>query len=133
MVRVTKPGGIIYITTPLSSKLTEEWINEDIYSDQHKNTDKIFFQYRFSQKEIEDILNSAPDAEVVQKHIFWERNEGDYDRFIEKLKNTGKGSLGFLKNSFLNMFVGSKILNNSPGTFEQSKSFGNISLILRKK
>ncbi len=133
MVRVTKPGGIIYITTPVSAKITEEWINEDIYSDQHKKTDKIFFQYRFSEKDVNDIINCVPGAEVFQKHIFWERNDGDYDRFIDKLKNTGKGSIGFLKNSFLNMFVGSKILNNSPGTFEQSKSFGNISLILKKK
>ena len=134
MVRVTKSGGYIYISTPVSSKHEEEWIEEDIYSDQYKSDKKTFFQYRFSLEDINEILNAVKDAELFSKSVYWERNEGDYDNFIHKLRDVKfNKNLEFFRNSWFNIWLGSKILSSTSGDFKNSKSYGNISLILKKK
>lgn len=134
MIRVTKKGGYIYISAPLSLKHKEEWIEDDIYSDQFKSEGKTFFQYRFSQEDIDEILKSVLNAELISKSVYWERNDGDYDNFTYKVRDLKfNKNLEFIRNSWYNMWVGSKVLSCTPGDFNQPKTFGNISLIFRKK
>ena len=132
MIRVTKNGGFIYLSFPVSINYTEEWLDSDIYSDQFKQDGKTFFQYRFDEEKLNNFLNSLPGTEVLRKSIYWERKNGKYNYLISLLKKKLAGKfISFFKDSFINFYYGFFLLNNRAGDFNEAKDFGNISLILK--
>lgn len=134
MVRVCKPGGLVYISTPVSRKHEEEWIEDEIYSHQHKQNKKTFFQYRFSKKDIEKMLDSVDGVDVKIKDIYWEKKDGTYDTMTRRMRNRPKNKyLEYIHMAVLNWWYGFTLLEKKPRGFEEEKSLGNISIILEKE
>jgi len=134
MVRITKPGGLIYISTPVSKEHVEEWIEDDIYSHQHKKQAKTFFQYRFSKLDIKKLLDSLEGVDTKVKNIYWEKKSGAYDTMTKRMRKRPKNKyLEFLYMAGLNWWYGFTILESKPQPFGQNKSLGNISIILEKQ
>lgn len=133
MIRVTKPGGYIYVSFPISKVMSEEWIENDIYSDQHKSSEKTFFQYRFDEKNLNEIKNSIKNVEVVQEDLFWERKDGEYDRLIDKLrKKINNKYLSLVWFGIVNYYYGFTLISKASNSFKNSSSFGNYQGIFRK-
>jgi ubiquinone/menaquinone biosynthesis C-methylase UbiE len=133
MIRVVKPGGYIYISFPVSSRFQEEWLNEDIYSNQFKQHDKIFFQYRFDETSVESHLMKLEKVTILEKKIYWEKKEGKFNEMVSNIRNsTGHSIYNFWTNSILNLYYGFTLLNNYPENFDNAKDFGNISIIMKK-
>jgi len=134
MIRVTKKGGYVYLTFPVSASNSEEWLPYPVYPDQKKTEKGFFFQYRFGKEELSALLASLEDVEVVSKAIYWERADGDYDRMVSALRqNTGYGWLNSLRYMLIHFRAGFRLLESVPGSFEAPKPFGNASIILRKR
>ena len=87
MIRVVKNGGYIYLTFPVSSTYTEEWISSEIYSNQEKSDNKTFFQYRFDEQKFYEIVDKLSNVKIISYSIYWERKNGLYNRYIEKKRN----------------------------------------------
>jgi SAM-dependent methyltransferase len=95
MLRVTRPGGVLYLTFPVSVRHVEEWIESDPYSKQATRGGRVFFQYRFDRRDVDGILKELKkDAEIVEQHLLWERRSGDYDLTIGRLKRFQKSIPG---------------------------------------
>lgn len=133
MIRVCKPGGYIYLSFPVSKEHQEEWIENSIYSHQHTNEGKTFFQYRFSEKDVNEIIASFAGATVRSKDIYWERTPGLYDTMTRRMRKRPKNKyLEFAKMALLNAWYGFTILESTPHDFTHAKPLGNISIILQK-
>lgn len=134
MIRVTKKGGYIYLTFPISKEHKEEWLDEKIYSKQKSSGEKNFFQYRFDKNDVTSIINRAKNTKIILKDIFWEKNEGSYDRAMESLRSNFLNKyLKFIKNLFVNYFYGFTMFSREPYCdYAEAKSFGNLHLILQK-
>jgi len=133
MIRVTKPGGYIYISFPVSAKYQEEWLDSTIYSNQFMKDNKTFFQYRLDKTSLESFLKSLKNIIILEKQIYWERSNGTYNKMISKLKSTsGFNYLDYFKNAFLNFYYGFTLLKPSPEDFSNAKDYGNISILLKK-
>lgn len=134
MARVTKPGGYLYLTFPVSSTRMEEWLGGDPYGFQHRADGRSFFQYRFSEEDLAGICSASSDMEVLDRSVYWERNGGRYDRTMEWLrKDCGDGKINVVKNALVNLVSGFILLENRPAEFRRSKLFGNASIVFRKK
>lgn len=134
MIRVVKTDGYIYLTFPVSMNSLEEWTHTNIYSHQYKENNKTFFQYRFGEKDMYNILAQLYGAEVIDVSIYWEKKNGQYDKTMEQIKKQLKNKyLNVLKSSFVNFVGGFTLLENKPSNFKDPRSFGNVSIILRKK
>jgi SAM-dependent methyltransferase len=135
MVRVTKIGGIVYITFPVSSEHQEEWVRETIYSDQAHKDEMTFFQYRFSENDVKNIIGGIGGVDVIARDIFWEKSDGKYDKMIARLREKSFGRyFKFLKDSFTMPFIGFSFFEGEPqADFSRARSFGNLQLVLRKK
>lgn len=134
MIRVTKPGGLIYVTFPVSKAFLEEWIDNNIYSDQHKDNEKTFFQYRFGENELYVIKNNLNNIEVLKEDIYWENVEGEYDRMTNRMRKTIKNKyLELIRYGFINYYYGFTLLSEGSSNFKNSKSFGNYQAIFKKK
>lgn len=133
MIRVTKEGGYIYITCPVSITHTEEWTNSKAYSNQKELNNKFFFQYRFDNKDI-DIIKNIKGVELLFYDIFWEKKNGLYDRIIYKLrKKNGNKYLNFIRNSFIHYYYGFNFFKLKPSVdFGLGSSFGNVHFIFKK-
>ena len=57
MIRVTKSGGVVYVTFPVAKSFQEEWTEGDVYEKQYKEGNKVFFQYRFDEEKVKEIIN----------------------------------------------------------------------------
>jgi ubiquinone/menaquinone biosynthesis C-methylase UbiE len=134
MLRVTRLGGIIYLTFPVSEVHVEEWLDFDIYSNQYKTGDKTFFQYRFDQGDFLRMMQGlTTDAKTLAQSIYWERKYGLFDFAVERLRKKYQGAiLNLLRNSFLHLYYGFTLLEQKPGNFNNAKSFGNMCIILKK-
>ncbi|OGH88670.1 MAG: hypothetical protein A3J93_01070 [Candidatus Magasanikbacteria bacterium RIFOXYC2_FULL_42_28] len=133
MIRVCKPGGVIYLSFPVSNKYQEEWLEQDIYSHQHKMNKKTFFQYRFDEQALNNLLGQINGASVVSKDIYWERHDGSYNEMTRIMRNRLKNKyLEKFRMAFLNFYYGFCLLENESAWFDKSKNLGNVSLILRK-
>lgn len=133
MIRVVKPGGYIYLTFPVSNKFQEEWLDQNIYSLQFAKDGKVFFQYRFDKEKLESFIKNLDKAVLIQKDIYWEKNNGSYNKMILKLKkSTGLKYIDFLKNACLNFYYGFTLLNKYPGDFDNAKDLGIISILIQK-
>ncbi|MDF1535904.1 MAG: class I SAM-dependent methyltransferase [bacterium] len=62
MVRVTRPGGYIYLTFPVAGEHREEWVDSDIYGAQARAGQKVFFQYRFGSDQYRALREGLPDG-----------------------------------------------------------------------
>jgi SAM-dependent methyltransferase len=135
MVRVTRPGGLVYITFPVAGQTVEEWMDFPIYPDQAVKDDKTFFQYRFGPGQVANIIENLPKTvDVVGQDIFWERWEGLYDWLVGQLHRSGNSRVfGRLKSAALNLVLGPIFFEEAPGTFEKCKSFGNAHIAMKKK
>jgi len=134
MARVTRPGGYLYLTFPVSSTRMEEWLEEDPYGVQLGAEGRWFFQYRFSEEDLTGICSASSEMEVLDRSVYWERKAGRYDRVMEWLrKDYGVGKINVVKNGLVNLVSGLFLLENRPGDFRRTKPFGNTSLVLRKK
>ncbi|MFZ3169716.1 MAG: class I SAM-dependent methyltransferase [Candidatus Methanoperedens sp.] len=133
MIRVVKKDGYIYLTFPVSFKHVEEWCNTNIYSHQYKENSKTFFQYRFGESDLNNIFESLKNVEVIDMSIYWEKNNGQYDKTMLQIKKQLNNKyLTLIKNSFINFIWGFNLLENKPGDFKSPKLFGNVSLVLKK-
>lgn len=134
MIRVTKPGGYVLITAPVSREHVEEWLNTEIYSDQKKISDKVFFQYRFSESDILALEATLHEHEIVTRQIFWEQHDGAYDRLVNRLSKHNSSTLtGFLNNAWVNFWAGIALMRTSPEAFDKASSFGNWHVLIRKR
>lgn len=134
MARVTRPGGYLYLTFPVSSTRMEEWLEEDPYGVQHRAEGRWFFQYRFSEEDLTGICSASGEMEVLDRSVYWERKAGRYNRVMEWLrKDLGVGKVNVVKNSLVNLVSGFFLLDNRAAEFLRSKPFGNASIVLRKK
>lgn len=132
MIRVCKSGGLLYITFPLSKNYTEEWIENSIYSNQHTSEGRTFFQYRFDKIHYEKILAGLKGISILQESIYWENKDGQYDAMVKDIRSKWPLFLNPLKNVFLHFYYGFAMLQSKPTDFINEKSFGNVSLILKK-
>lgn len=131
--RVTKKGGFLYLTFPVSEVRTEEWLTYPMYPAQEKTGKGFFFQYRFDKADVDALLAAAGPAEVVSRGVYWERREGAYDGLMAALrKDLHYAPLNLLRNSVLNLYSGFFLLENSPAGFGENRGFGNISVVLKK-
>lgn len=134
MVRVTKPGGFIYASFPMAEEHKEEWTEHAAYPDQKKYKDGYFFQYRFSQSDVEKMLQSLGTIHVVSRDTLWEKKTGSYDTMIRRLRaSTGSSILNFAKNAILVWYYGLTLFENrGSDTAPNKEAFGNIHIILQK-
>lgn len=134
MIRVTKNGGYIYLTFPVSKKYTEEWQEYNEYGHQHEKNKKFFFQYRFDEKYVDNFLSQIKNVEIVSKDIFWEKINNSYNTMIKLANfNTRIKPLNILKNSLINYLYGFSLFSKKPeANFNKAKNFGNMHLILKK-
>lgn len=133
MIRVLKPGGILYLTFPVCSRRVEEWLDHEVYSHQYRSAGKTFFQYRFSEADVLELTVAASCAHVVQKGIFWERKAGRYDRVMSALKRVPRlRVIHPLLLGAINLWAGFFLLDRTPRDFGDGKDFGVLCMILRK-
>ncbi len=135
MIRVTKKEGIIYLTFPVSKKHKEEWLDYNIYGLQKKENGRIFFQYRFDQNDVNNIKQFISEkADIVSSDMYWEKKTGDYERLVSNLRRPfGSKYLTFIKNAILNCYFAFFIFNGNPRSFSNSKEFGNMHMLIKKK
>lgn len=133
MIRVTKPGGHIYLTFPVSAVHKEEWYEHPEYMFQRQESGRYFFQYRFDEHDVMAMVGKFIQTEVLELVVHWERRDGCYDRAMSMLKKELRPSqVNILKNALINLYNGFYLLNADGDSFSQAKSFGNAILLLRK-
>jgi ubiquinone/menaquinone biosynthesis C-methylase UbiE len=134
MIRVLKPGGYLYLTFPVAAQHVEEWQDQKAYPTQYQNDGKAFFQYRFDNNDVGRILAELKDIDVMDRSIYCERSDGEYDRVMKKLHKTPKiGKLTSVRKGLINFWSSFSLLESCPNSIEQTKSFGNLSLMLKKR
>lgn len=134
MLRVLKPGGYLYLTAPVASEHAEEWLDHKAYPEQAGKEGKYFFQYRFSEGDIRMLLNSLPDAEVLNTSIYWEKKAGGYDDLMKKLQAVPSlTKLASLRRGIISLSASFTLLDFQPGDFTNAKPFGNISIVIKKR
>ena len=135
MIRITKSGGLIYLTFPVSKNHVEEWSETLAYSSQFKDANRCFFQYRFSEKDTRQMLDSISSAVSIESNdIFWEKRDGQYSALMSQMnrKRIHFDFLRIARNFFLNFYYGFNLFAPTTNDFFSSKDFGNMFLILRK-
>ena len=135
IIRVTRGGGIIYVTFPVAENFVEEWLTSPIYSDQASKNGKTFFQYRFDEQrviEIKDTFFSA--CRILACDIYWERIRGSYDNLVRNLRLCfGSPTSNKIKNSLLHALYGWLLFPGKCEPFSKAGAFGNLHLIAEKK
>jgi SAM-dependent methyltransferase len=134
MLRVTRPGGVLYLTFPVSVRHVEEWVDSDPYSKQAVRGGRVFFQYRFDRHDVDEILEELrKGAEIVEHHLLWERRGGDYDVLIGRLKQLQKyGIFGAPGIALLSLISGFSLMAGEARGFEAGKPFGNLHVLARR-
>lgn len=133
LMRVTKDNGLIYITIPVSNKHMVEWVDKCDYPLNHHNNGKDFFQYRFSEPDIEELIDSNTQIQIIRKDIYWETCDGRYDRMNQLIqKSMGNEYLDFIKNTLLIWYYGLTLFNRHSKSFSEARSFGNLHLVIKK-
>ncbi len=135
MIRVTKTGGIIYVTFPVAEIYTEEWLDSPIYSAQARKGGKTFFQYRFDEAqviEIKDVFLSS--CRTISCDIYWERKRGSYDKLVKGLRFRLKfPALNMFKDSFLHSLFGWLLFPGKSKGFSKASAFGNLHMLVEKQ
>jgi SAM-dependent methyltransferase len=131
MIRVAKPGAYLYLTFPVAAAHVEEWSNKIVYSDSQRVGDKIFFQYRLAEQDVERVLAALP-ARLIARDIYWEAQDGMYDQMIRKLNNSRLPKLlQLLRLPFIQLYYGFSLFKGPASDFASASSFG-MHLILQK-
>ena len=137
MIRVTKSGGVVYVTFPVAKSFQEEWTEGDVYEKQYKEGNKVFFQYRFDEEKVKEIINeiNKENVKIINQDIYWERQEGLYDKLIDKIKTKKKNIyINFIKDVWYNFYYGFYLFNTEgESDFSQAKSCGNMHIVIQKK
>ena len=135
MVRVTRPGGYVYLTFPVSGRHDEEWVAVDIYGGQYRDGENVFFQYRFGPDDYRALVEGLPDnVELAEADIFWERKDGLYDTLVGRLRGKWRWAVAdHVRASILNLVAGPRFFLRDPGDFAGSRRFGNAHWVLRVK
>lgn len=134
MIRVLKPGGYLYLTFPVSDKHVEEWLDHRIYPEQFQKNGQAFFQYRFDQDDVTGLLNSLSNAELIDMSTYWEKKVGGYDRCIGWLRKKPLiEKLRSVRNGIISTWSSFTLLDRRHQGFEHARSFGNTSLLLKKR
>jgi len=134
MLRVLRPGGLLYLTFPVAPHKVEEWVDAPIYSHQNVRDGRVFFQYRFGPEEVAELQTGFDEAESVDLSIFWERREGAYDRTVKLLRRPIRQKLLLeFRKALINLRAGFTLLDDLPADFSRARSFGNASLLMRKR
>lgn len=131
MLRVTKPGGHVYVTFPISRKYREDWISEDPYGSQLRLDDRVFFQYIFDEavtEEIIAVLNKR--GRVLQKNFYFEKSEDGYDRFISDGQK--RKHLGLVLSPIAHMYYGVYRLCGYEQRFSEGRGIGVGCLLIEK-
>lgn len=132
MLRVTRPGGYVYLSFPVALQHVEEWSDDAVYSDQFRQANRVFFQYRFDQADVQGIVADLAQATVVSQAIYWERSAGTYDKAMTILRyDWGKGP-NLLKSALVNLYYGLTMIDGEAKDFNDGQGFGNMSLLLQK-
>jgi len=133
MIRVTKPGGYIYLTFPVSASHREEWHRSQEYLIQKQEHGRYFFQYCFDEDDVDAMIEKCVRTEVVEFGVYWESSNGCYGRVMSMLsKVIFPSQVNILKNALINLYYGFFLLNANSKSFSKAKSFGNAILLLRK-
>ena len=135
MIRVTKTGGVIYITFPVAEIYTEEWLDSPIYSVQARKGGKTFFQYRFDEAQIGDIKDVfLSSCRTISCDIYWERKRGSYDKLVKGLRFRLKSpALNKFKDSFLHSLFGWLLFPGKSKDFSEASAFGNLHMLVEKQ
>ena len=134
MIRVAKQGGYVYLTFPVSKEHQEEWTTSSIYSNQAVSENKTFFQYRFSEKDVTEILHHvASKTEIITQDIYWEKSDGIYNKIVQTKLSDSKGVAGFIRQCFFQMYYGFTLLKSAPESFGSASGLGVMHILLRKK
>jgi SAM-dependent methyltransferase len=134
MIRVLKPGGYLYLTFPVSDRHVEEWLDHRIYPEQFQKNGKSFFQYRFDQDDVTRLLGSLSNVDLVDMSLYWEKETGGYDRCIGRMqKKPFMEKLRSVRNGLISLWSSLTLLERSHQGFEHARSFGNVSLLLKKR
>jgi SAM-dependent methyltransferase len=135
MIRVVRPGGYLYLTFPVAGEHLEEWTDSDLYGSQARKGQEVFFQYRFGPAQYQALREGIPDSvELVAEDIYWERENGLYDRLVNRLRKAPRWAvLAHIRAAALNLLTGPFFFEAEPGDFVLSRSFGNAQWILRVK
>lgn len=135
MIRVTRPGGYIYLTTHTAPKLVEEWVDESIYSNQARNKGKTFFQYRFNTNDILNEIDKIPNVTVECIDLYPESYPGAYDRLVNLLKYDLRNSfLNRLKKFCLDFYFGLFLFKKMPckNELHNETKIANLHIVLKK-
>jgi len=133
MIRVLKPGGHLYLTFPISDCHVEEWLDQRIYPEQYQRDGKAFFQYRFDRSDVNNMLESLDNVDIVDMSLYWEKEAGAYDGFIKKLQTKPiNEKLRSVRNGCISFWSSLALLERRHQGFEHAKPFGNASLLLKK-
>ena len=107
----------------------------DMYGGQHRDGEKVFFQYRFGPDNYKALVEGLPDnVELAEADIFWERKDGLYDTLVGRLRRTWRWAVAaHVRASVLNLMAGPLFFLPDPGDFGGSHRFGNAHWVLRVK
>ncbi|WP_017444767.1 class I SAM-dependent methyltransferase [Gayadomonas joobiniege] len=135
MIRVTRPGGYIYLTTHTAPELMEEWVEQKIYSHQARNKDKTFFQYRFNTKDILHEIEKVSNVTIESIDLYPESYPGAYDRLVRLLKSDLRNNLlNRLKKFCLDFYFGLFLFKKVPckNELHTETKIANLHIVLKK-
>ena len=135
MLRVTRKGGLIYLTFPVSDKHREEWSDDDIYSDQAKKGSKSFFCYIYDKADVDKILKYInTQADILSYDIYWEAKNGSYNMTMSCLKKFLLNKyFSFVKDVLVHSLSDLFLFRGKASDFKHAKNFGNVYIILKKR
>lgn len=133
MLRVLRPGGYLVLTFPVGRKHQEEWLNDEIYSDQYKDNNLVFFEYRFDENDVNEMLAKIGGYTLIDLSIYWEKTDGATDGLMKMLRKRCRSKIyAEIRKSMLNFWAGLTLLDCTPSGFVMAKSCGIACLLLKK-
>jgi hypothetical protein len=133
MLRVLRPGGHLILTFPVGSQHREVWLEEDIYSHQYKSGGRVFFEYRFDEKDVREILFTSAGTTLLDLSVYWERRDGLLDATLEKLKVRKQNWIyQEIRKSVINFYAGFTMIRGENHGFDQNATSGIACILLQK-
>jgi ubiquinone/menaquinone biosynthesis C-methylase UbiE len=130
MIRVTKPGGLVYVTFPVAPQYDEEWVDDEIPWKGTNREGKNFFQYVFDKERTAHIVEAIQEGcEIVEHNHFFEKHPEGFNRFIEYLKK--EKPFNIVRNALANARCGLFEFSEGSESFDETKR--GITCILAKK
>ena len=73
LVRVTRPGGRIVVTTPFDLRYRETFVNGGVYERQASGGEPVFYERHYDHDTLRDRLLSVPGTRLVDLQLWGER------------------------------------------------------------